>query len=343
MRPILLLACLAILLSPLATGGTLKDPEITDPKDDGGTPQLDIRSVWVDASDAQSLAFHVNLTAAPPAPPPPQAVTDTCAVPADACVFTALTYTLSFRVLNPDGVPTPGFGDYNRTYVAYRAGPSTGRVAAPMGYADAQGALTLDGTAAAVSVQGTELVLRLPRTSPFVNLPTGATPGAYSITELRATSAPEFCFPTQSVPTQGSYACAPLSKPVQTGNQVPVGTNSHWDTAPDNGFGRAFTFPSPPAPTPVMTSATTTQAPPTTPPANPPAPTHGPTPTQQPQPRPTGTVTATPLPLTVTSASPTPAPAGTPTSDSKKSPAPGALLALAAVAGLLLVRRRLNA
>src|SRR5437899_3152513 len=113
MRHILPLACLAILLAPLATAGTPSNPEASDPKGDGGTDILDITGLWVDTGDAQNLTLHLALAAAPPSPPP--AGTDPCAQ--GQCVYTSATYRVFFRVLDPNGNATAAFDDYNSTTV----------------------------------------------------------------------------------------------------------------------------------------------------------------------------------------------------------------------------------
>ncbi|MFO1534921.1 MAG: hypothetical protein ABR586_04590, partial [Thermoplasmatota archaeon] len=207
-----------------------------------------------------------------------------------------------------------------------------------------RGLLVVDGSAAA-SLNGTELTLRIPRTSPFVNLPRGATPGAYRVDHLAVYSLPELCFPKQEVPSQGTYTCAPLAKPIAPTATTPPSTEAHWDNAPDTGFGRAFTFPSPPTPggTQTQTVATVTQTRTQTVTQTQTF-TYTYTYTQNGQ---TYTYTQTvPPPAGQTTAPPTTAanPAtGAPPATAKKSPAPEVILVLAGVAGLLAVRRRLSA
>ncbi|MEA3202761.1 MAG: hypothetical protein QOI63_427 [Thermoplasmata archaeon] len=343
MRSTLLPACLTILLlAPLASAGSAGRPEISDTKGDAGLDVLDILSVWVDAGDSQNLTLHVTLAAAPPKPPAtpatPAPSTDAC--PVETCVFSSLSYVFSFRVLGPDGLPTPLFPDYERTFVAYRAGAKAANVATPMGYTDARGALVIDGTAANATVSGTELVLRLPRTSVFVNLPVGPTPGPYIVSELSGYSQPEFCFPQQSPPTQHAISCAPFSKPQQTTGTPPAGLADHWDVAPDSGFGRVFTYPSPPPPAPPAPTTTTTPPPPA--PTLQPTPTPGPTPTPQPQPQPQPAGTAQPAPA-APAASTSTSHTSTSQPPAKTSPAPELAGVLAVLAGLLAVRRRLSA
>jgi hypothetical protein len=340
MRTLILPACLAILLlAPLAAAGSPSHPEVTvtDPQGDAGIDSLDFLSIWIDPADTQNLTFHVTLAGAPPQPP---AGTDHCA--AGNCVFASLTYVLGFRVLDPNGVPTPLFPDYSRSYVAFRAGATGGSVASPMGYIDTKGALTVDGTSAKVSLEGNGFALRLPRDSVFVNLPKGPYPGAYGVDELNAYSQPEFCFPQQQVPTQQPLSCAPISKPQQTSGTPPAELAQHWDVAPDSGFGLPFTFPVAPPPAPVTQTSTTTPPPPAPQQTPSPSPTTSPTqppPQPQPSPQPVGSPTPSPTP----SPSPTPTAATHTTESAKASPALGLPLVLATVAGLLAVRRRLSA
>jgi hypothetical protein len=347
MKSIPLLACLAIALAPLAAAGSFTDPEINDIKGDGGTDTLDILSVWIDPSDANNLVFHATFAAAPPALPPVQgntAGTDACPDPA-TCVYASLTYVFSFRVLDPNGNATPQFPDYAFSYIAFRDGPKAASIASPVGYADTRGLLVVDGSATA-SLNGTELTLRIPRTSPFVNLPRGATPGPYRIDHLAVYSLPELCFPKQEVPSQGTYACAPLAKPVAPTASTPPSTDAHWDNAPDAGFGRAFTFPSPPTNSGTQTQAVTTVTQ-----------TRTQTVTQTQTFTYTYTYTQNGQTYTYTQTVPPPAGPGTtappttaanpatgaPPATAKKSPAPEVILVLAGVAGLLAVRRRLSA
>jgi MYXO-CTERM domain-containing protein len=286
----------------------------------------------VDASESSNLTLHATLAAAPPQPPE-QGRTDYCPTAA-GCVFTSLSYRFSFRIVDADGNPTPRFPDYNTTFVAYRAGPKTATVAAPIGYADASGTLVLAGTSAHVTVSGTELILRMPRNSDFVNLPAGPTPGGFRVEALRASTAPEFCFPQVVVPSMGTYTCLPIDRP-QPGASAPTAASHDWDNAPNRGFGRAFTFPEPSEPPAAQTTTTYSPPPPPPPGSTTTQPAPRATTTQAPQDLGT-TAPATPPGATTTTAS------GTPTADAKKSPAPEAALLLVGIGALLAVRRRLS-
>lgn len=339
----LLLALLAIAFLPLASAGTATDPEINDAKGDGGTETLDILSVWIDPSDTSYLTFRATFAAAPPQAPQVQdttASTEACPQ-ASTCVFASLSYVFTFRVLDPEGNATPQFPDYSSTYVTFRAGPKAEKIAAPIGYRDTRGLFTFDGAAEA-DLNGTQLTLRVPRSSAFVNLPRGAAPGAYQVDQFMVYSLPELCFPQQDVPTQGVYSCAPLAKPIPPTTTTPPSTTAHWDNAPDSGFARVFTFPSP-AP-----RSTTTQAPaPTTV-----TQTRTQTVTQTFTYTQTGqdyTYTQTVAPQGGVSTTTTPPGTTAPSSSAsqgptaKKSPGPELALVLAGVAVLLAVRRRLSA
>lgn len=308
----LALLLMPLLVLPLAHAGSPEAPDLVDAEGDGGLDQLDLRSLWIDTADGQNLTFHLTLGEALPAVPQN---TSGCADP--GCAFASLTYRIIFRVLGPDGAPLPTVADYNRSYVAYRHGPGDG-LASPVGFFDGKDALTLTGSAA-VALDGANLTLRIPRSDPAVNMPSGPTPGTV-VAGLYAYDSPQGCSPA---------ACAPLVKPAL--NTTP-GVDSatvvnDWDRAPDVGFAAATAFPAPPpAPAGPEPSGSASASP-----------TAAPKPTQAPAP---------PAPTTVTvtqTASPSPDPLA-PASDEqgKESPGPAVPLAAVALLGLaLLARRRL--
>lgn len=340
MKPRFPLACCLVLLLllavPLAHAGTYQDPEVTDPKGDaGGVDALDLLRVWVDEGDAHNLTFHIALAGAPPTG------ASHCG---QGCVYAALAYNLYFRVLDPSGAPAPQWTDYASSYVAFRVGPSDAQVATSLGFVDTHGTLSLDASTATGTAKGTNLTVSIPRSSSYVAIPDGATPGAYVVDHLYATSDPELCVPAQNVPTQGSVSCAPLDRPQQTSGTPPVGTSHAWDRAPDSGYGLAYTFPVPASPVNATPPAqTTTTLPPPAPQPTTPSPTPTSTPTQAPRPSPTPTQQPTPTPSSTSA--PAPQPAAPTSAPAQKSPAPSLGLALLGIAGvaLLRARRRLNA
>lgn len=346
MRALPVIAGLALLVLALlqpAAAGTATEPEITDPRGDGGTDQLDILSVWVDPSTPTALTFHVTFAGAPPAYPAVQGTqtgTEACQA-GTGCVYASLSYYFTFRVLTPAGDYAPNFPDYAGTYVTFRDGPQAASLATPMGYVDSRGLLNSDGSVASATLNGSELVLSIPRSNAFVNLPNGLTPGPYVVDHLHLYSVPETCFPPQQVSTFGVVSCAPLAKPVAPTQNTPPTTTPHWDDAPDVGYGKAFAYPSPvtatPSPTPtVTTTVTQTQFETVTQTVTY---TQAPTTVQH-----TVTVTTGPNGVVTTVTVPVPQAAGATTEASKKSPAPEAVVVgLLAIAGLLAVRRRLSA
>jgi MYXO-CTERM domain-containing protein len=326
MKLLALLAAFVLLaLAPLATAGSPESPEIQDKAHDADAGDaLDIAAVWVDGGDPLNVTFHILV----PKLPALEAATGKCADP--GCAALTLSFKLEFAVLAPDGIPAPALEHYNRTYAVYRHGAPAGLQAA-VGYLDDEGGLTITGPASAGVAAGGEVVLKVARNSTAVNLPAGATPGAYRLNRTLAYSAPELCAPP---PT--AAACIALSKPAQTTGTPPVEASTEWDTAPDAGFGSDYVFAAPPPVTsqelgsPAPTTTGTDSPSPTPPPEQAPAATP-----------PSGTTAHAPAASTGTG-SPSTAPKGSSSSTtSKASPGPEALLLLAGLAAAVAVRRRL--
>lgn len=331
------LACLLLLLAPAASAGTGADPEVADGASDADAAgALDITGAYVDASDPYNVTFHIlvpKLVAAP-------ADAGTCAAGTD-CASLAFSFYLEFAVVSPDGV-TPDPPGYAGTAVVFRNGAPAG-IRAAIGHRDTNGTLHL-----ARAIQGSagigEVILSAPRADSALRIPAGAQPGAYRLTGLVASSAPELCGPPLQEETAATGvtvdACTALPPPGQAQNVPNAPQQSRWDVAPDLGAGRDFVFPAPPpAPAPPAanakanaTSAPTAQAQPK---AAPPAATANRTTAPAPfaTPSPTGTTTAT------TSFAPIPS---TGTAKAKGSPAP-VLAAALGLAVALAARRRLSA
>jgi hypothetical protein len=306
------LVLLTLLLLPAAQAGSEGAPEIKDAGDDAGAVKaLDVQSVWIDVNDTLNLTFHIVLgDALPDAPSTSQCNDDV------GCAWASLTYRVVFRVLGPDGKPLPMLADYNRTYVAYRHG-ANGTLASAVGAYDSKDALALNGSAN-VTVSGSQIVLRVPRSNPAVNMPEGATPGTV-IDRLYVYDSPQACTPAPQAP------CT-VPKPTVTATPGPeaVDAPNDWDRAPDAGYANETRFPAPP----------------------PPAPAPGPSPSPSPAPAPKPVVA--PAPATSPTASPTPSPAlsAAPLDDSaqpagpKGSPGPSGGLLLAGLLACALALRR---
>ncbi|HEX2065691.1 MAG TPA: hypothetical protein VHI93_02665, partial [Candidatus Thermoplasmatota archaeon] len=279
MRPFLLAACLTTLLAaPLATAGTAKDPEISDPARDADPANaLDLTGVYVDASDPESVAFHFQSFRS-------TASQETGACSGAECLAITLAFTVEFVVLAPNGTLAPAPKDYAATQVTLRSGgpaPLRGTVA----YLNATGWAN-NVTAVPVQGRGRETVVTVPRTHVGVAVPAGQAPGAYRLTGLFAHASPQLCHPTPEDPTETApsmESCMSIPRPVPTGSAIEA--RPHWDVAPDIGHGADFVFPAPPADTqsPPPASAPAprpTPAPPpppatspaTSPPADPPSP-----------------------------------------------------------------------
>ncbi|MCA1811177.1 MAG: hypothetical protein LC623_04090 [Halobacteriales archaeon] len=326
MKLLALLAAFVLLaLAPLATAGSPESPEIQDKAHDADAGDaLDIAAVWVDGGDPLNVTFHILV----PELPALQAATGQCADP--GCAALTLSFKLEFAVLAPDGTPAPALDGYDRTYAVYRHGAPAALQAA-IGYRDGDGGLTITGQASASVVEGHEVVLKVARNSTAVNLPAGATPGAYRLNRTLAYSAPELCAPP---PT--AAACIAMGKPAQSGGTPPVEASTQWDTAPDAGFGSDYVFAAPP---PGASLQPAGPAPTTTP-------TDSPSPTPPPEQAPAATSpssTTTQAPVAGAGASsPSAAPkASSSSTTSKASPGPEALLLLAGMAAAVAVRRRL--
>lgn len=298
---------LILALAPLAQAGSPDSPEIVDAQDDGGLAQLDIRKLWVDKDDPLNLTFHLLVGGDLPSVP----TTSRCE--ASNCTFTSLTYRILFRVTDRSGAPLPQVADYNRSYVAYRHGPN-GTLVSPVGTYDDENAFTAHGSAN-VTVEGSEIVLRIARSNAAVNMPTGPTPGSI-VDRLYAYDSPQACTPD---------GCEPVPKPTvaapPTGGIVLV---NDWDRAPNQGYANATAFPAPPPP-----ASPAAPAPPAPKPTASPAPT-APAPPAAPDPQPSETrrIDQT-AEVSTTSSGP-----------GKQSPPPAAPLLALALAALAAMTRR---
>ncbi|HEX2066829.1 MAG TPA: hypothetical protein VHI93_08460, partial [Candidatus Thermoplasmatota archaeon] len=214
MRPLLLAACLTMLLAaPLATGGTAKDPEIFDPARDADPANaLDLTGVFVDASHPESVAFHFK-TFRPTSSQETGACSDT------ECLAITLAFTVEFVVLAPNGTLVPAPKDYVATQVTLRSGgpaPLRGTVA----YLNATGWAN-NVTAVPVQGLGRETVVTVPRAYVGMAVPAGKAPGAYRLSGLFAYSAPQLCYPTPEDPTETApsmESCVSLPRPMPAGS-----------------------------------------------------------------------------------------------------------------------------
>jgi hypothetical protein len=234
-----LLSTLA-LLAPAVTAGTEASPEITDPKGDAVicvqapacTPSqddLDIIKGWVDTPDADHVAFHLELVAAPTV----IGVGAGTTLPMVGCLPTTVSkeYQFHFTTLNPQGNPLVA-GDPNNKGAALTGLFVDAQVACDTVAAGAENALgfylvtesagtagtniasqPVDGTLA-----GTVLTWTLPRSNPAILLPAGAAATGYQVGNLFAADFVTF-----------SVASAGLTNP-------PAAP----DRAPNSGFGSVF-------------------------------------------------------------------------------------------------------
>lgn len=303
LAPIALGALLALLLLPGGDAGTAEAPEVQDSTGDTAGA-LDLVAAWVSTDDA-NVTFHVRLAQLPQPPAPTQQCGDT------GCAAAAVALRWDFAAIAPNGSAAPALEHYNGSFLVYRHGPADEGLRTVVGYLGAEGAATLVGNASA-AVNGTEVAVTLPRGHAVLGIPEGATPGAYRITRLVASSAPHAC-----TPAAGDMAAACQALPSLRAGTGGATASATWDRAPDVGAGLDFVFASPPPVPTVTVTQTLTQTVSTTLTAT----EHPPAPDAE-------TRTVTEQPSTLFHAT-------------RGAPLPGAVAGLALLGAVILVRRRL--
>ncbi|MEA3135720.1 MAG: hypothetical protein QOC71_1, partial [Thermoplasmata archaeon] len=219
------LACLLTAFALPTQSGTAEAPEVVDAPGDAGLPPLDIAAAWFEATDTD-IVVHIERAEGSGTPPP------VVACQQGNCAGAGVSLRVVFKVLKPDGTPSPTLADYASSYVLVRMGPDDPTFVAALGFYDSAATGTLLDALNA-TIDGTSISVVVPRASEAIAMPTGPTPGAYRITEPYALSYAMGCVPSEGCLSQGSPHEA---------------TAAGWDRAPDTDFGMDFVFPSPPPP-----------------------------------------------------------------------------------------------
>ncbi len=221
-RPVVVLLAALLTVAPTTYAGTADDPEITDPAGDAQTDFTDVTNVWFVLRDDGMVEISMGVVTAPPTP----------GLTPLGLAGASLTYYVLFTPYTAAGERvTADSPDYHYSYVSARftsePSPEFWSFAHGVAY-DGDTGVTL-GTRGTLEgrVDGNTLVWVLDPSIDHI----GLTPGIVAGSSLREVSSYSSIVP-----------------------RVVVGLIIPDDDAPDDGFGRDFTFPAPaPEPTGPLT------------------------------------------------------------------------------------------